>query len=135
MGTGQTDLSLTTALDCTMLVSQYLTGAWATCVFCLIFLNINKSQANPVLADEDFLRDLYYEDLSPVSYNADMEDMRLVDKRSRQRQAGFSSWAGKRGGRNMQGFSAWAGKRAPFNAWAGKRSGDGPIYHLPEYER
>merc|ERR1712184_84118 len=137
-------------LHCMMLVSQYLAGFWTTCVFCLIFLNINKSQANPVIADEDFLRDLYYEDLSPISYNADMEDMRLVDKRSRQRQAGFSSWAGKRGGRNMQGFSAWAGKRsgrqnqgfsswagkrAPFNAWAGKRSGAGPIYHVPEYER
>merc|ERR1712062_570172 len=122
-------------LDCMMLVSQYLAGFWTTCIFCLIFLNINNSQANPVIADEDFLRDLYYEDLSPVSYNPDMEDMRLVDKRSRQRQAGFSSWAGKRSGRQNQGFSSWAGKRAPFNAWAGKRSGTGPVYHLPEYER
>merc|ERR1711874_363112 len=121
-------------LHCMMLVSQYLATFWATCVFCLI-LSVSQSQGNPVIADEDLLRDMYYEDLSPVSYNADMEDMRPVDKRSRQRQAGFSSWAGKRGGRNMQGFSAWAGKRAPFNAWAGKRSGPGPVYHLPEYER
>jgi len=92
----------------------------------------------------------YYDDLSPVVYSDDMDDMRLAEKRSRQRQAGFSSWAGKRGGRNSQGFSAWAGKRggrnsqgfsswagkrAPFNAWAGKRNGGGPVYHEQEYER
>merc|ERR1712066_379155 len=119
-------------VHCRMLTYQYL-GLWATCIVCMTIVNINKAQANPVIADEDFLRAAYYDDLSPAVYNDDMDDIRLVDKRSRQRQAGFSSWAGKRGGRNTQGFSSWAGKRAPFNAWAGKRSG-GPIYHELEYE-
>merc|ERR1711874_706727 len=122
-------------LHCMMLVSQYLATFWATCVFCLI-LSVSQSQGNPVIADEDLLRDMYYEDLSPVSYNADMEDMSSwAGKRGGRNMQGFSARAGKRSGRQNQGFSSWAGKRAPFNAWAGKRSGTGPVYHLPEYER
>ena len=76
---------------------------------------------------------------------------RQLEKRDRQ--AGFSSWAGKRGGRNnqqafsswagkrsgrgqhQQTFSSWAGKRAPFNSWAGKRSSEEEVFHEPEYVR
>merc|ERR1712215_519050 len=76
----------------------------------------------------------------PSDYLVDT-DLRLLNKRGRERQLGFSSWAGKRGGRNQQAFSSWAGKRsgreqsAPFNAWAGKRSGEEDILHEPEYVR
>merc|ERR1711953_474263 len=129
--------SQTPADTCRMLMSLHC--LWATCLLCLSVINIDNTQANPIITDDDFLRAAYYEDMSPVVYNEDMEGSRL-DKRSRQRQAGFSSWAGKRGGRNTQGFSAWAGKRGGrntqgFNAWAGKRSGAAPVYHEPQYER
>ena len=76
---------------------------------------------------------------------------RQLEKRARQ--AGFSSWAGKRGGRNhqqafsswagkrsgrgqhQQAFSSWAGKRAPFNSWAGRRGLEEEVFHDPEYGR
>ena len=36
---------------------------------------------------------------------------RLLEKRGRGHQVGFSSWAGKRAGRNSpQAFNSWAGK-------------------------
>merc|ERR1711974_201305 len=134
MGTVQADIRRAT-VEWRMILSQYF-GFWAVCVFSLIVLNINKSQSSPVITDEDILREIYYDDVSPITYNAALDDdMRLVDKRSRQRQAGFSAWAGKRSNRHTQGFSSWAGKRAPFNAWTGKRSGTQPIYHQMEFER
>jgi len=94
-----------------------------------------------VIDDDDLIR--LSEDFLPSLQNSDDYYIRPLEKRSRQRQAGFSSWAGKRAGnqmgfsswagkrsdRQMAGFSSWAGKRAPFNSWAGKRSGNEVIYH------
>merc|ERR1712013_797794 len=71
---------------------------------------------------------------SQEGYDNLEKDVRFLGKRARQ--AGFSSWAGKRSGRNQQqAFSSWAGKRAPFNSWAGKRSSEEDLITEPEYVR
>jgi len=112
--------------------------SWLVCVLGLVLLSLQPSLASPAL-DDELLG--YAEELYPVPQTADDFYDRHLEKRSRQRQAGSSSWAGKRsndrgfapwaGKRSSKvaGFSSWAGKRAPFNSWAGKRSGGGLIYH------
>jgi len=117
----------------------------------LLPLSINQSQGTAIITEEDLMRALLAREAiqQPSDYLVDT-DLRLLNKRGRDRQLGFSSWAGKRGGRNsqafsswagkrsgreQQAFSSWAGKRAPFNAWAGKRSGEEDILHEPEYVR
>jgi len=111
-----------------------------SCVLILAISQIQPSVSSPFPSEELIS---YEDDLYPAQ-NADDFILRQYEKRSRQRQAGFSSWAGKRSGdrgmgfsswagkrsgRGQQAFSAWAGKRAPFNSWAGKRSGEAVIYH------
>eukprot|EP00092_Neocalanus_flemingeri_P005899 GFUD01006349.1.p1 GENE.GFUD01006349.1~~GFUD01006349.1.p1 ORF type:complete len:199 (-),score=69.53 GFUD01006349.1:360-935(-) len=130
------------------MVLPYL-GAALTLV--LLAISLNQSQGVTVISEEDLIRALMAREAAQQpGYVGDPgdADLRLMGKRARQ--AGFSSWAGKRGGRNQhafsswagkrsgreqQAFSSWAGKRAPFNSWAGKRSGEDEVFHEPEYVR
>merc|ERR1719425_38024 len=107
---------------------------WASLTLVLLALSINHTKGSAIITEEDLIRALLARGGSQEGYDSLDQDVRLLGKRARQ--AGFSSWAGKRGGRNQQqAFSSWAGKRAPFNSWAGKRSSEEDLIHEPEYVR
>ena len=46
--------SQTPADTCSMLMSLHC--LWATCLLCLSIINIDNTQANPIITDDDFLR-------------------------------------------------------------------------------
>jgi len=122
---------------------------WASLTLVLLAISINQSRGSAIISEEDLIRALLARGAAQEVYDSVDPDLRVLEKRARQ--AGFSSWAGKRGGRNnqqafsswagkrsgrdQQAFSSWAGKRAPFNSWAGKRSGEEEVFHDPEYVR
>merc|ERR1712179_204108 len=125
---------------------------WASLTLVLLALSINHTKGSAIISEEDLIRALLARG-GPgpqEGYDSLDQDIRFLGKRARQ--AGFSSWAGKRGGRNQQqafsswagkrsgrnqqqAFSSWAGKRAPFNSWAGKRSSEEDLITEPEYVR
>jgi len=122
---------------------------WASLTLVLLALNLSPTKGSAIISEEDLIRALLARG-AQEGYDTLDQDIRLLGKRARP--AGFSSWAGKRGGRNQQqafsswagkrsgrnqqqAFSSWAGKRAPFNSWAGKRSSEEEIIHEPEYVR
>merc|ERR1712025_1272642 len=106
---------------------------WASLTVVLLALSLSPTKGSAIISEEDLIRALLARG-AQEGYDTLDQDIRLLGKRARQ--AGFSSWAGKRGGRNQQqAFSSWAGKRAPFNSWAGKRSSEEEIIHEPEYVR
>jgi len=122
---------------------------WASLTLVLLALSLSPTKGSAIISEEDLIRALLARG-AQEGYDTLDQDIRLLGKRARQ--AGFSSWAGKRGGRNQQqafsswagkrsgrnqqqAFSSWAGKRAPFNSWAGKRSSEEEIIHEPEYVR
>merc|ERR1719334_3006376 len=105
----------------------------ASLTLVLLALNLSPTKGSAIISEEDLIRALLARG-AQEGYDTLDQDIRLLGKRARP--AGFSSWAGKRGGRNQQqAFSSWAGKRAPFNSWAGKRSSEEEIIHEPEYVR
>merc|ERR1712168_1453280 len=123
---------------------------WASLTLVLLALSINHTKGSAIISEEDLIRALLARGGSQEGYDNLDQDVRFLGKRARQ--AGFSSWAGKRGGRNQQqafsswagkrsgrnqqqAFSSWAGKRAPFNSWAGKRSSEEDLITEPEYVR
>merc|ERR1712168_1776947 len=123
---------------------------WASLTLVLLALSINHTEGSAIISEEDLIRALLARGGSQEGYDNLDQDVRPLGKRARQ--AGFSSWAGKRGGRNQQqafsswagkrsgrnqqqAFSSWAGKRAPFNSWAGKRSSEEDLITEPEYVR
>merc|ERR1712013_72653 len=107
---------------------------WASLTLVLLALSINHTKGSAIISEEDLIRALLAGGASQEGYDNLEQDVRFLGKRARQ--AGFSSWAGKRGGRNQQqAFSSWAGKRAPFNSWAGKRSSEEDLITEPEYVR
>merc|ERR1712179_513985 len=109
---------------------------WASLTLVLLALSINHTKGSAIISEEDLIRALLARG-GPgpqEGYDSLDQDIRFLGKRARQ--AGFSSWAGKRSGRNQQqAFSSWAGKRAPFNSWAGKRSSEEDLITEPECVR
>ena len=98
----------------------------------IIVINANSTQSRRKLLFIDFF--VFFRVLEKRARQAGFSSW--AGKRGgRNNQQAFSSWAGKRSGRDQQAFSSWAGKRAPFNSWAGKRSGEEEVFHDPEYVR
>merc|ERR1712168_557935 len=97
---------------------------WASLTLVLLALSINHTKGSAIITEEDLIRALLARGGSQEGYDNLDQDVRLLGKRARP--AGFSSWAGKRGGRNQQ---------QAFNSWAGKRSSEEEIIHEPEYVR
>merc|ERR1719300_952391 len=117
--------------------------SWVCISMLLLNCGLQCALGSAVITEEDLIRAMIAKQAALEDYEDVLEpEIRLVGKRGNN-MAGFSSWAGKRGGRSNghQAFSSWAGKRSPrgqqqaFSSWAGKRSGEEPIIHEPEYVR
>merc|ERR1719334_2918773 len=96
---------------------------WASLTLVLLALSLSPTKGSAIISEEDLIRALLARG-AQEGYDTLDQDIRLLGKRARQ--AGFSSWAGKRGGRNQQ---------QAFSSWAGKRSSEEEIIHEPEYVR
>merc|ERR1712013_690879 len=97
---------------------------WASLTLVLLALSINHTKGSAIISEEDLIRALLARGASQEGYDNLEKDVRFLGKRARQ--AGFSSWAGKRGGRNQQ---------QAFSSWAGKRSSEEDLITEPEYVR
>merc|ERR1712168_1230664 len=91
---------------------------WASLTLVLLALSINHTKGSAIITEEDLIRALLARGGSQEGYDNLDQDVRLLGKRARQ-----------------AGFSSWAGKRAPFNSWAGKRSSEEDLITEPEYVR
>merc|ERR1719474_1258909 len=92
----------------------------ASLTLVLLALSINHTKGSAIISEEDLIRALLARG-GPgpqEGYDSLDQDIRFLGKRARQ-----------------AGFSSWAGKRAPFNSWAGKRSSEEDLITEPEYVR